>query len=127
MEKETPKTPASLGRLIHDARVSLLEVCGFEDLIGQSDGVERLKRFGELYSAKNQVPEHVLLAGNGDRGKRVFARAFAKAFNTALHEVDAKELWKKGDLTAILTSLEEGDAFLILNVQDLRKHILEVL
>jgi Holliday junction resolvasome RuvABC ATP-dependent DNA helicase subunit len=127
MNKETPKTPHAQGHEIDPNMVPLSEVSGFDELIGQRDCVERLKRFGELYSGKNQVPEHILLAGNEDMGTRMFARAFAKTFNAFLREVDAKDFTKIYDLTAILTSLEERESFLILNVQYLRKPMVEVL
>jgi len=123
MDKEPLNTSPA-----HDHhRVSLSEVSGLDELIGQRDCVERLKRFGELYSVKNQVPEHMLLTGDHDLGTRTFAHAFAKTLNTDLLEYDAKEFERRGDLTAVLTSLEGREALLILNVQALRKATMEVL
>jgi Holliday junction resolvasome RuvABC ATP-dependent DNA helicase subunit len=96
-------------------------------LIGQSECIERLKRFGEFYAARTQVPEHVLIAGGDGMGKRMFARAFAKAFNTFIQETIAEEFERIGDMTACLTSLDQNEALVILNIQDLRKPIAEIL
>jgi len=72
MDKETPITPTAQGSPPRYGDVLPSQVSGFNELIGQSDCTERLKRFGELYSSKNGVPEHVLLTGNEGTGKRVF-------------------------------------------------------
>jgi Holliday junction resolvasome RuvABC ATP-dependent DNA helicase subunit len=127
MDKETPITPTAQGSPPRYGDVLHSQVSGFNELSGQSDCAERLKRFGELYSSKNAVPEHVLLTGDGGMGKRVFAHAFAKTFNVSLHEQEARYVQRKGDLTAILTSLEERDALLIVNLQDLRRPLAEEL
>lgn len=99
----------------------------FSELIGQRECVERLKRFGELYSANTQTPEHILITGEEGMGKRMFARAFAKTFNTAIREASARDFERKADLTAQLTSLEIQEALLILDIQELRKSVAEVL
>jgi Holliday junction resolvasome RuvABC ATP-dependent DNA helicase subunit len=99
----------------------------FAQLIGQRECIERLKRFGELYATNAQTPEHILITGDEGMGKRMLARAFAKTFNTAIRETPARECERKADLTAQLTSLEIQEALLILDIQELRKPVAEVL
>jgi Holliday junction resolvasome RuvABC ATP-dependent DNA helicase subunit len=99
----------------------------FAQLIGQRECVERLKRFGELYAANAQTPEHILITGDEGMGKRMLARTFAKAFNTSIWEKPAREFERKGDLTAQLTTLETQEALLILDIQELRKPVAEIL
>ena len=124
MDEETPKTPpAQVGetKRIQFPKVRLSEVSGFDELIGQRDCVERLKRFGELYSAKDLVPEHILLVGNEDLGTLVLARAFAKTFNVALLEQDAT-YFEKSDLDWVLNHLD-ALAALFLNLEDFPKSL----
>jgi Holliday junction resolvasome RuvABC ATP-dependent DNA helicase subunit len=125
MDNETPKTPpAQVGetKRIQFPKVRLSEVSGFEELIGQRDCIERLEKFGELYSTKNLVPEHILLAGNEDLGTLVLARAFAKTFNAALVEQDAK-YFEKSDLDWLLNHLDLRAA-LFLNLEDFPKSLI---
>jgi Holliday junction resolvasome RuvABC ATP-dependent DNA helicase subunit len=124
MDNETPKTPpAQVGetKRIQFPKVRLSEVSGFDELIGQRDCVERLKRFGELYSAKNLVPEHILLIGNENLGTLVLARAFARTFNAALVEQDAT-YFEKSDLDWVIDHLD-ARAALFLNLEDFPKSL----
>ena len=109
------------------AEAPLADVPGFDQVLGQGACVERLRTFGRLYRERNAVPEHILLTGNEGNGKQMMLRAFAKVFNTGLRQCDAKQFRQKGELTAILTSVESGEAILITNLQELRKPIREVL
>lgn len=109
------------------AKKRLLEVRGFSELIGQADCIRRLKAFGDLYASKNSVPEHILVTGADGMGKATIARAFAKTYSTGLHEQPAKEFYKLGDLSAVITSMESNDALIITDVQELRRSMTGVL
>jgi Holliday junction resolvasome RuvABC ATP-dependent DNA helicase subunit len=108
-------------------KVALADARDFERICGPAQAVSQLQTLGELYRRKNEAPEHVLLTGSDGMGKRSIARAFAKSYSSALREVEAKELQRKGDLTAILTSVDNGEALLILNLQDMREAITDTL
>jgi len=125
MDKETLKTsPTRVGetKRIQFPKVRLSDVSDFDGLIGQRDCIERLKRFGELYAAKNLVPEHILLVGNEDSGTRVLARAFAKTFNAELVEQDLTNS-KKSDLDWLLNVLD-ARAALSLNLESFPKSLI---
>jgi Holliday junction resolvasome RuvABC ATP-dependent DNA helicase subunit len=108
-------------RAFFDAAPSLSQ------LVGQRECVERLKRFGELYAANAQTPEHILITGDEGMGKRMLARASAKAFNTAIIEIDARQLQRPADLSNPLNFLKPREALLILNIHELRKLVAELL
>lgn len=105
------------------AKLRLSQVRGFSELVGQTECIRRLKAFGDLYVSKKSVPEHILLIGEDGMGKATMGRAFAKTYNAGLREDSTKELYKRRDLTAIITSLEENEAILISDIQDLRKNM----
>jgi Holliday junction resolvasome RuvABC ATP-dependent DNA helicase subunit len=100
---------------------------GFDALVGQGGLVQRLKRFGEMYASRHEVPGHVLIAGPDGMGKGMFARAFAKTYNSSIAIVDVGGLQIVGDLTAVLTGLESGTALVLANADRLRKPIVPVL
>ena len=108
-------------------RALLEPIPSFSQVIGQGECVERLKRFGELYGANDQTPEHILITGEEGMGKRMLVRAFVKTFNTGIKEIEGRKCQRTGDLSMLLTSLELREALLILNIQELRKPVAELL
>ncbi len=120
-------TPSNASNRPDPTRIILNEKIGFEELIGQVDAIEKLKAFGDLYQARNEAPEHILLLGPSGMGKRTIARAFAKRYLVGLREVEASRIQRTGDMTAILTSLEVKEGFSIVDIQGLRAPIAPVL
>jgi Holliday junction resolvasome RuvABC ATP-dependent DNA helicase subunit len=111
---------------VDPAKRRLSEVRGFEDLVGQSVCIRRLRLFGDLYASKNSVAEHILLVGAEGMGKATLARAFAKTYSTGLREADANEITRLGDLTAVLTRMGTHELLLLHNLQDLRRNMFDI-
>jgi Holliday junction resolvasome RuvABC ATP-dependent DNA helicase subunit len=122
--------PDSLGDTYKDIqereKAAFSALTSFDQLVGQQDCVERLRRFGESFALGREISEHVLIAGGGGTGKRSLARAFAKAFNSSLIEIDGKFL-RLGDLYKALTSCEAGGALLISKLHKLSQPLAEEL
>lgn len=124
---------------------------GIANIIGQEETVKRLRSFAELYVRADKPLGHLLLSGPEGSGKRTIARAFAQEFcpdyqtqqsrqkslGTAAFVVDVEAfgytvkdagyLEKRGDLTALLTSLETKEALIFLSITRLRKQLAEIL
>lgn len=109
------------------AKLRLLQARSFSDIVGQEKCIVALKTFGELYKSRNTTPEHVLVAGSDGSASGQLSQAFAKEYNTGLHEVTAETLLKKGDLTAVLTSVDPGEALILRNIHILRPPLAEIL
>ena len=100
---------------------------GFSRIIGQSDLIRRLAEFASLYKQKGSPPGHILLTGPPGFGKRTITRAFAEEYGAKFVEREAREFYRKGDLTVILTALQGGDIFLVSGLQNLKSEIAEIL
>jgi hypothetical protein len=93
----------------------------YRDIIGQSDMVDRLRAFTELFAATGGTPGPILLAGEDGMGKERFANVFANERDVGFQKVDAASLEIVGDLTALLTNLRLKQVLLLTNFQLLRK------
>jgi Holliday junction resolvasome RuvABC ATP-dependent DNA helicase subunit/putative sterol carrier protein len=102
---------------------------GFARIVGQQDGVGRLRAFAELYRMRGLSPGHVLLVGPDGYGKRSLARAFAEEYGYPLRE------WTPllatpgdlADLATVLTNLETGHVLLLPSVNRLGANLRELL
>jgi hypothetical protein len=92
----------------------------FADIFGQEEVIARLAAFSDLYSATGGMPEHVLLVGDEGMGRGTIARAFAEERGAYCQEVNVSELQVKGDVTAILTNLQERQVLIARDWQRLR-------
>lgn len=100
---------------------------GLDDFLGQPNAVSRLKAFGELYRTRGEVPEHVLITGAAGIGKLRLGKSFAETYSTALVDSVAESFERKGDLTAFLTSLQTGNAFVLRYIHQLRAPLVGLL
>ncbi len=100
---------------------------GLDRLFGQIELLNKLKAYADFYRGKSTSPEHILLAGSDGMGKRTIARAFAKDYGANLRESECRSLRRAPDLAAILTAMEPGSVLVLLNVQDLKEQVLDVL
>ena len=72
-------TPSNASNRPDPTRIILNEKIGFEELIGQVDAIEKLKAFGDLYQARNEAPEHILLLGPSGNGQAHDSKGLCEA------------------------------------------------
>ncbi len=100
---------------------------GLEKIVGQPAIVSRLKALKDYFAGNQSLPGHILLTGSDGMGKRAIVLAFAEECGSMLKETLSRSLERKGDLTAILTSLDPRNFLLIEEIGRLRPAISEVL
>jgi Holliday junction DNA helicase RuvB len=100
---------------------------GLEKIIGQTTIVSRLRALKNFFAEKQAPPGHILLIGPDGMGKRTIALAFAEEFGSTVKMAFGRSIERKGDLTAILTSLETREFLLIEEIGRLRQPPREIL
>jgi holliday junction DNA helicase RuvB len=100
---------------------------GLDRIIGQEQAVNRLREFASHFSRRTEIPDHVLLVGDEGIGKRALGRAFADELGAAISVFHSSRLEKKGDLTAVLTSLDRGDVLFVEDLHRLRQPLAQIL
>lgn len=100
---------------------------GLEQIVGQERLVTRLRQVTDHFRQRGEAPDHILLVGPSGMGQTLVASAFAAELNARTKKCDADSLEKKGDLTAILTSLDPGDILALRDVSRLRQPLIEIL
>ncbi|MGE0614372.1 MAG: Holliday junction branch migration DNA helicase RuvB [Bacteriovoracia bacterium] len=97
------------------------------EYIGQEKIKEKLGLFIEAARAREDVLDHVLLAGPPGLGKTTLANIVAREMGSQIHIVTGPNVEKKGDLAAILSNLQPRDVLFIDEIHRLPKMIEEVL
>jgi len=100
---------------------------GLEKIIGQTTIVSRLRALKDFFAEKQAPPGHFLLIGADGIGKRTIALAFAEEFGSTVRVALGRSMERKGDLTAILTSLEAREFLVIEEIGRLRRPPKEIL
>jgi Holliday junction DNA helicase RuvB len=95
-----------------DAEVALRPQT-FDEFVGQDQVVENLKVMVEAAKIRDDVLDHVLLAGPPGLGKTTLAHILANEMGVDIHVTSGPTLEHKGDLASILNSLSRGDALFI--------------
>jgi Holliday junction resolvasome RuvABC ATP-dependent DNA helicase subunit len=90
-------------------------------IIGQEEVIRRLGAFVDLHLKRGNPPEHILLIGPEGTGKRTIAAALAEELHCSLKTASPEALIRRGDLSAVLTSLENGDFLFMENIPKLRE------
>lgn len=103
------------------------EMHGLNKIVGQTAIVSRLRALREFFATKTTPPGHIFLIGPDGTGKRTIALAFAEEFGSTVKVAFGRSIKRKGDLTAILTSLETREFLLIEEICQLRQHPQEIL
>lgn len=100
---------------------------GLERIIGQEQAVRRLQEFAEHFHRKGQAADHILLVGPRGMGKGTIAKAVAETLGVAMTMCEADALERKGDLTAVLTSLDARNILFLENAHHVRQPLTELL
>jgi holliday junction DNA helicase RuvB len=98
---------------------------GLEQIVGQGEIVKRLQILAIHFRARGEPADHLMLVGPDGMEKSTIARALGATLGAAVKGCHADLLEKKGDLTAILTSLDPRAVLLLENAHHLRQPLSE--
>jgi holliday junction DNA helicase RuvB len=111
-----------------DARLdATVRPATFADYIGQDRVKENLQIAVEAARARNEALDHVLLYGPPGLGKTTLAQILAHEMGSSIKISSGPLLEKKGDLTAVLTSLDPRDFFFLDEIHRLQPALEEIL
>ncbi|MGI8607494.1 MAG: Holliday junction branch migration DNA helicase RuvB [Gaiellaceae bacterium] len=98
-----------------------------EDFVGQERIKEQLTISLEAAKARGEALDHVLLAGPPGLGKTSLAFIVREELGVGIRCVAGPALERKGDMAAILTSLEPHDVLFIDEIHRLNRAVEEIL
>ena len=98
-----------------------------EEFVGQERVKEQLAIALEAAKGRGEALDHVLLAGPPGLGKTSLAYIVREELGVGLKSVAGPALERKGDMAAILTSLEERDVLFIDEIHRLNRAVEEIL
>jgi len=111
-----------------DARIEAsVRPASFADYIGQERVKENLQIAVQAARARGEALDHVLLYGPPGLGKTTLAQILANEMGSAIKVSSGPLLEKKGDLTAVLTSLDLSDFFFLDEIHRLQPSLEEIL
>ena len=98
-----------------------------EDFVGQERVKEQFAIALEAAKARGEALDHVLLAGPPGLGKTSLAYIVREELGVGIRTVAGPALERKGDMAAILTSLEERDVLFVDEIHRLASAVEEIL
>jgi Holliday junction DNA helicase RuvB len=98
-----------------------------DDFVGQERVKEQLKIALEAAKARGEALDHVLLAGPPGLGKTSLAQIVRNELGVGIRQVAGPALERKGDMAAILTTLEPRDVLFVDEIHRLNRAIEEIL
>lgn len=111
-----------------DARIDAsVRPARMADFIGQQRVKENIQIAIEAARSRGEALDHVLLYGPPGLGKTTLAQIIANEMGVVLKTSSGPLLERKGDLTAILTSLEQREVFFLDEIHRLLPAIEEIL
>ena len=114
--------------LDEDARVDAsVRPKRLDDYIGQDRVKENLYIAVEAARTRGEALDHVLLYGPPGLGKTTLAQILANEMGSSIKISSGPLLERKGDLTAVLTSLETGDFLFLDEIHRLQPALEEIL
>ena len=99
----------------------------FEEYIGQTEVVEKLKVYVRAAKRRHEALDHCLFSGPPGLGKTSLAHIIAAELGVGLHVSSGPAIEKKGDLAGLLTSLNARDVLFIDEIHRLHAAIEEYL
>ncbi len=97
------------------------------DFVGQERVKEQLSIALEATKARDEALDHVLLAGPPGLGKTTLAYVIREELGVGVRTVAGPALERKGDIAAILTSLEARDILFVDEIHRLNRSVEEIL
>jgi holliday junction DNA helicase RuvB len=97
------------------------------DFVGQARAKEQLAIALEAAKGRGEALDHVLLVGPPGLGKTSLAYIVREELGVGIRTVAGPALERKGDLAAILTSLEERDVLFVDEIHRLSRAVEEIL
>ena len=98
-----------------------------DEFVGQERVKEQLSIALEATKARGEALDHVLLAGPPGLGKTSLAYIMREELGVGIRTVAGPALERKGDVAAILTSLEERDVLFVDEIHRLNRAVEEIL
>ena len=98
-----------------------------DDFVGQERVKEQLSIALEAAKARGEALDHVLLAGPPGLGKTSLAYIVRNELGVGIRTVAGPAIERKGDMAAILTSLEDRDVLFIDEIHRLNRAVEEIL
>jgi holliday junction DNA helicase RuvB len=98
-----------------------------DDFIGQTRVKEQLAIALEAAKGRGEALDHVLLVGPPGLGKTSLAYIVREELGVGIRTVSGPALERKGDMAAILTSLEDRDVLFVDEIHRLNRAIEEIL
>jgi Holliday junction DNA helicase RuvB len=98
-----------------------------DDFVGQERVKEQLSIALEAAKGREEALDHVLLAGPPGLGKTTLAYVIREELGAGIRTVAGPALERKGDIAAILTSLEPRDVLFVDEIHRLNRAIEEIL
>ena len=97
------------------------------EFVGQERTKEQLAIALEAAKARGEALDHVLLVGPPGLGKTTLAQIVREELGVGIRTVAGPALERKGDMAAILTSLEERDVLFVDEIHRVNRAIEEIL
>ena len=97
------------------------------DFVGQESVKEQLAIALAAAKARGEALDHVLLVGPPGLGKTTLAQIVREELGVGIRTVAGPALERKGDIAAILTSLEERDVLFVDEIHRLNRAVEEIL